>query len=561
VDCLMRGALIVAASLIYAQTAVASQADDVLEQRLRQRNAPQVASKTNVDLIATTIAISGTLPASDRCRDDKIVAFGGKYALSYDETGAPCRIYDLSFPTLLHGHPVSSVPVQNFSARDYLNWMDGKYGDVLSNIKSFAHGNVVTADWVKQLRFKPSKMRLSPARVTSAGLPASFRLSDLELGDGFQFSAQKQVALRNMISSVQASNVLSPMALDSTWQTFAANPESLLAHIQLNWNDIKKVYEVFLDAQFYPINGPVALVDFRQQYKIATEAVLRNVIRTAVNGIVGFIPWPGQQIVSVALNDAFDSIDMAYDYQLNMLEGTLRIANVLPAGVDTHSVDRGLNIVFGSQTSLTAQYIQAMVQGRSFDWSQVEVFGATARYDAERSRRIAVIDQNNELVQNAGCSLQIMANYFGNCTKAGNRSIYSMLSQTQILWWNFGAPKIYDYGAASQVTLMRGAAHLLSVSTGFLNIPIPGFLLNQLSSALQTYAIAGISDEAFLHNSLEAQKFSTGSLNAENQEMLRWMYIENLNPFLVKSESQLVSVIRENAIALGLPAPLIQGVQ
>ncbi|HRO68663.1 MAG TPA: hypothetical protein PL182_13910, partial [Pseudobdellovibrionaceae bacterium] len=81
----------------------------------------------------------GAVPAV--CAEADWSTFGGKYALSTDpQTGKPCRIYDLSFPTLktflgfAKGQTVSKIPVERFSSKDYLNWMRGNYGDVYKRI-------------------------------------------------------------------------------------------------------------------------------------------------------------------------------------------------------------------------------------------------------------------------------------------------------------------------------------------------------------------------------------------------------------------------------------------
>ena len=62
------------------------------------------------------------------CVDTRKMTFANKYVMSFDEQGAPCRIYDLSFPNiqaLFTRKKVTQVPVRKITSKDYLNLLDG----------------------------------------------------------------------------------------------------------------------------------------------------------------------------------------------------------------------------------------------------------------------------------------------------------------------------------------------------------------------------------------------------------------------------------------------------
>src|SRR5262245_47264909 len=104
-------------------------ADESLRDRMEESIQSQMESPKKVywmDSARTAIpALQSLRFKTPRCSDAQVTEFGDKYVLSRDESGQPCRIYDLSFPTLqsvFSKRVVSKLPVQPLKAKHYLNW-------------------------------------------------------------------------------------------------------------------------------------------------------------------------------------------------------------------------------------------------------------------------------------------------------------------------------------------------------------------------------------------------------------------------------------------------------
>jgi hypothetical protein len=126
-----------------------------------------------------------------------------------------------------------------------------------------------------------------------------------------------------------------------------------------------------------------------------------------------------------------------------------------------------------------------------------------------------------------------------------------MISTHSFLFWDMGAPVIHRYNRPSEVMLLRSASYLLSVGATLLELPIISYFSSYLADGLRGYAIAGVKDEAFLRNALSLQKRSS-SLNDQNELVLKWLFWQNINPFLPKTEGMEDSVISANASLLKL---------
>jgi hypothetical protein len=558
---ILRAAAFASAFLFTAQAASAATDTEILEARLKkaQASAQSVSALGNAnDWLAAASRLAKDAPSgATRCVDARTETFGGKYAISYDAAGNPCRIYDLSFATLqtiTAKSQITQLPVQSFGARDYLAWMDGRYDQVLAKISAFpaalSNGDKSElAGWTQKLEFKAARVNSLMANSNEIGLPSSFSAADLQLGANFKFNAKERKNLKDAMAiadrSVQGGLFSANEAAE--WENAIDNPETLLEHIKFNWNDAKKVYDVFLDGQFLPVRGPIALVDYSATYKLTVERVLRSILQSALGKLVQFVPGQAQHIVSVALTDSFMFIEMAYDYQINQLEGTLRKVQSaeVASTLDAKAAERGMNILFGAKADLVNAYILAAVQKKPFDWRQFEEMGRKTRYATEKARDIMLTNLNSQMVQKDGCEMTLVDGYFGICAKDGKQSLHSMISSSTFLFWNLGGPTVFEYGSPNSVLMKRSASYLLSVAAGMLELPYLSSITNFLAGSLKSYATAGITDEAFHRNTLFLDKAKRG-LNSKELEVYSKLYLQNLNLLLSKTESQEAAVINAN---------------
>ena len=566
---IIHATMLASALLFTGHSAIAASDNEVLEARLKKsmpKSQPAVQGLATESWQTVLQRFLADQPkGGTKCVDSRTERLAGKYEVSYTAEGQPCRIYDLSFPTLetlFAKRAVTNLPVQGFAARDYLNWLNGDYQAVVDKISGFPasleRGETEgLANWVKRVEFKKDRINglLAAATVKETGLPAQFSAADLELGNRFQFSKEEKAKLKQALA-IGAKSGPGGLALLSaedqiSWQEAIERPESLLEKIKFNWDDARKVYDVFVEGEFLPVRGPIALVDYSMTYKLAVERTLRSLVQSALEQIVQYVPGQAQRIVSVVLSDTFMFINTAYDYQLNQLEGTLRKAQngQLALSLDATNTERGMNILFGGKSDLVTAYMMSVIQKKKFDWNQFEEAGRKARYTAEKQREIMLTNLHSRMVQKDGCSMEIVEGYFGLCTKAGKHNLHSMISEHSILFWNLGGPMMYHYEMPSGVTLKRSASYVLSVGAGMFDLPIVKGLMGYLATSLKTYATAGITDQAFLHNSLYLEK-QAGSIGEKNQAMLGWMYLQNINPFLPKSEALESRIIDANAALL-----------
>lgn len=536
----------------------AKNADDLLlEQRVTERISTQNLNLPT-DPQATTPARKPTFrdlrffkamaeQKVQKCVDVKTKEFGKKYVLSFDSNSKPCRIYDLSFPTLqsiFRGQKALQVPVQDLTSKDYLNWMDGNHEALAISQERFKQNFnarlVARTSWVSKLRFRkmPEAVEGSKLRATEVGLPKSFRLSDLELGRRFQIDGQTQLDARALEVNTPFNDVLS-------------QPESLLSAVRFDWNELDKVYDVILDGSFLPLNGPVALVDYQVQYKYAVDKLFRSILSDVFRQMARVVPIPMvSSLAEVVIHDVFEQIDMAYEYQMLQLEDTLRMGakGLMPVEIDAATSLRGLNLVFGQRADLISSYMMSVAAGQPFDWQAFEKIGKAERYNIEKQRDIMMSKMNSKLVLDKGCTIDYVKDTFAVCTRAGQKdAIYSLTSEQVVFNKHFGAPLVYRFDRPSEVTLRRGGTWLLSAGLRVFGLPIARQITYGLNGILKNYIFTGLLDESFLKNSLN-QQAAQSQLTAEEASLLKWLYIQNLNPFLPKSqatEQRLIEVNRQ----------------
>ena len=567
---ILKGALL-ASALVASHSAFAANDNQILEARLKN-----AAARERINTLAPVMnenAFHDVLkdfvrnaPAdTERCVDARHERIAGKYEISYAADGSPCRIYDLSFPTLqtlFAKNAFTKLPVQSFGARDYLNWMNGNYQAVLDKIDGFPTAldkgePDALAGWVKKVNFRKDRINglLAAATVKETGLPASFTAADLEIGKNFRFSDKEQARLKQAIAKGAKPGVNGAAALTAEdvveWNAIVERPEALLEQIKFNWNDVKKVYDVFLEGQFLPVRGPIALVDYSASYKMAVERTIRSLLQSGISKLIGYIPGQAQRIVGVVVKDAFMFVETAYDYQINELENTLRKTQdgELATSLDATAAERGMNILHGGKSDIINAYMTSVIQKKPFNWNAFEEIGRTQRYATEKTREVTLTNLNSRMTLKDGCAMTLVDGYYGICAKDGKQTLHSLISTNTILFWNLGGPVVHEYATPSGVTLKRSATYVLSAAAYMIDLPILPQLTSYLADALRSYATAGITDQAFLHNTLYLRKLG-GKLADQDLEMNKWFYLSNINPFLPKSEQFENRMIDANAALL-----------
>lgn len=536
--------------LVWGSHALAFDSD---QERLRfkvekyQKRSAEVGAANAPDWRALVTRLTTQAPPTTTgCVEASRQVVAGAYVLTTDAQRKPCRLYDLTFPTAQSWSgpvKVGRLPLQTFGARDYLAWVEGDYEKVLRRMSDFRAvdtSSLPVAGWVRDLRFK--KTSAARVRVANRSLPRQFTAADLDLGAKFDWTATDRQILNQLAQGLPALS-----SQTEAWRRVLDNPENLLAHISFDWNDVEKVYEIALDGQFLPLAGPIVLVDFERSYRLAVETLLRSVMHSALNEVLKVIPMPARNLLSIAIDDGFEFVEMAYAYQENRLEATLKHQEQL----DQVVTERGLNILAGGRADFVSQYLKAIITKQPFDWNMFEDLGRTMRYDVERRRDVSMSRLNSSMVLDQGCTTTFAYDYFAFCAKGTTRQLHTMISDLSILFWNLGAPLIYDPQTPSNVSLRRGAAYLLSVGSRLVQLPYLSGLMGQLTSICKQFAFAGVVDEGLLRGSLHAQQ-RAGLATSFDEELSGWLYLQNLNVFLPKSKIQEAAIIEANAARLGL---------
>lgn len=567
-------------SLAHAATADQVRLEKVLSKEFSQAGKTETSAAHSRSLTQALSALkklrSTPAAAPKKCQDNKLVQFGGKYAMSFDnETAQPCRIYDLSFPTVktfFAPSNVSKVPVEEFTAKDYLNWIDGNYEAVYKRIQNLRDQSnpeaIAKNSWVGKLKFKSQKnFSYVMTQSGASQLPRSFHASDLEVGK-FSFSTEQKRQLQSLFADVavmSTNNADERSRSEQAWMEILNNPSKILSQIRFDWNEMEKVYDVFLEGEFIPLAGPIALVDYNAHYKYAVESILRNVLGSALGQLTNFIPdIIVRNLVSIAISDSFEFLNMMYAGQMSQLEDTLRagLNGSIQIAVERAQIDYGLNILSGSQSSLFNEYILSLAQGREFDWKKLDEIGRIARYREEKTRNNIRARLNSQLVLGAGCNVERVNNYFAICSKNGQKnSVFSLMSSPQVSFWNMGAPLVHRYNMPSEVLLKRSTSWLLSAGLRIFDIPyVPNFILGHFTGALKEYSKMGMNDELYLKNYLWMQKQSQGVLSQDSEQVLKWLYIQNINPFTPKTENLENTIIQKNWNLINTPASVLQSV-
>lgn len=497
----------------------------------------------------------------EKCFDAEVTTLHEKYAVSLDGQGQLCRVYDLTFPHLKllfkgkNKKSVASVPTQKFKSSDFSNWVNGDYDKVYQSVASFQKENVnrkhkQVASWVKKLRFKKGSAPFANF-ANNSEMPQSFYASDINLGRKLKMSTLRKNQIKRIIASLAKSNPGS--ANYDQWSQLIDNPQNLLKKVRFDWNNVKKVYEIALEGQFLPINGPIALVNFDRPHKVFVEGILRRVVQIAVGQVLKRVAkGPTGLVVGYAINEAFVSIDMAYNYQMNRLEASFK--DTLARGslvMSAQDAKRGLNHVYLGQVDLVSEAILRMVQGQKFPWDQLEAMGRKQHFQTEKLRDVMMDSSNNFLVKKKDCATEGMFSYFALCKLPETDKLFSLITQFNVYGYNFGPIQTYSYEKPRTVLTRRALSYLLSTGLTIAKTPVPKWITSNLAKFLRQFAFAGIPEEAYLLSELSLKKSRVDLLPPE-KPLLDMLYIQNLNVFTPKSIKHEDKIISANKKLLGI---------
>lgn len=566
--------LFVACAMSTSQTLAQTQlsADDLeLEQRVMSTVKTKTQAQVNVAPKPTLAHLQSFLKkgqtSQPKCVDAKKVPFADKYLLTYDAQGAPCRIYDLSFPNLkavVKAVSMFQMPVRQMASKDFINALDGDWNAIQTRNRDYSARfdarMAARTSFISTLKFKnkPKAVPGSQTTSTDVGLPVSFSLADLETNATLELPATTKAQLNDVIQSLEADTSLSAEKSSQIQQYFLQvlnQPQKVLQSVKFNWNDLNKVYDVAIEGDFLPLMGPVEIVNFQTQYKGMVEKLFRSILSSVLVQLPRLIPNRTiGAIVEVAVEDIFEQIDVMYEYQTNRLEQTLKnIKSYQVSAVDLPLLEtRALNILYGQKGDMMTSYIMSVAQGTQFDWQAFEKAGKSVRYSLDKQRDVLMDKTHSRLVLEKGCKTEIVNDYFAVCYKNGVKDgLYSLISEQNLAFKNMGAPLIHRYKRPYEVSVIRGGTWLLSVALRVVGLPLNRTVTYQLNGSLKKFMRAGVVDEAFLQNTLYKNKMA-GTATIESQNMLNWMYIQNLNPFMPKTLNFENALIAANKSLLGI---------
>ncbi len=505
-----------------------------LERRLK--TLPSQTDLLNTYKISKLIKTVANAARNDdrfKCEEVSFIENSSKFKTSYDADGNPCRTYDLSFPTLMGAksgiNKLASIPLTKYEPEAYLKWLEGDFDHIASKtqqyISSFSTATYRNS-WAAKLPFKKNLAK------NKSGIVKSFYLSDLEMKK-FSFTTRQKRDLAKLFATSNKGSALNNM------QVFVNNPNAFLNKIKFDWNDLSKVYDVFVEFDFLPLKGPVVLVDYNAQYKFVVEKMIRTTMQKALIFIAKKIKNKNaNRVVQLAINESFGFLDMAYTYHLNQLENTLRLnlEGTLPTDVSKLTINKGMNIVFASQESLITQYLTGLITGQAIDLERLDKMGKVSRYTVEKQRRSTMKNLFSALTLKKKCEMTVVNRYFGECvTENSDKFLYSLLSSHKVLIWDFGATKIHNYQSPKKIAMLRKSAYLLSSALAIFKIQlVPDWITNQLVTILKDYSLNGAVEEGVMLNELTELGRING-LSDEQQYHVDFLFKQNFNPFLANS--------------------------
>jgi hypothetical protein len=528
-------------SACFSTLALANTPEQALEDKIEKhgRTLPIIEQRTLSEVVPALLELSNP---QRTCHEASFQHNSKQFVTSYTIEGLPCRTYDLSFPTIetaVLSH-VGSIPVQNFATENYSQWLENNSAlerSVQQFQDSFSQSDLKNT-WYGELRFKHAE------ETTSS--PLEFPLSALELGiENILLQKEDAAGLLRLASL--------PGAPKEQILGIVENPESLLNAITLRWNDKSKVFDILANLQVLPITGPVALVDYNLQYKYAAEKLLRSALLNAVKYAVRFIPQPTlRNVISVAIQDTFEFVELQYANQMNRLEAILEanIAHSLPTNISQQDLAKGINILAAQRSALVEQYILARILKQNFDLNALDELGKAIRYQNAKTKESLRLRLHSNLVTKKSCETKIVFHDFAMCkSPTGSMELYSLLSTSKFLTKDFGATLIHNYDARARTMNARNLAWSLSAAARVMPLPIPAIVSTQLVSLAKTFATGGLLDDATLLGALEPE-ISSDSPSTFASDIAPWLWKQNIVPFAPKSFDAESKIIERNRIRL-----------
>lgn len=475
---------------------------------------------------------------AEKCVATSTAELSKRFMATRDANGKLCKIYDLSFPTLstlFAKKPASTLRIKKANLDDYRNFLYGKVGELEG--REFLEQEITQKDlqnsWYGQLKFKPNRN----LRVHRDGVIESFQFSDVEMfSQKIAFNQEQKKYLRSMLSSMGAER--------SSTENFINNPRNFLENITFEYDSLKRAYEVFLDFDFLPIRGPIASVDHDLQYRGWMQKQIRRLVLSAINKLLqpASLTVTGR-IATVVINDAFELIEMTYDFQRAQLDQVIRmaLAGTITTPLSQKELQDSLYLLYVQDSQTVVAIIQKLIQTGTASIDNLYPYGKAASIQSY-NMKVSLSDSNfSKLYYELACDLKDIGYFFARCD--GGDEVYSTLSESKFLFWNMGQTKIINLAKPWEVYTKRMMAYLLAGGVEVFLMNFPDWITSNVISALKGYATAGVIDEAYVVSDIY-EKSSRG-LRVTNFERETYLNImdKNFIPFLPKSEESLNNVV------------------
>lgn len=475
------------------------------------------------------------------CEEKSFKSISENYLAAYDEQGQICGIYDLSFPTLrslITKEPVTELRVLKPKLKDYKIFLNDDA--TLSDAERFLEEEISTEDsWYSRLNFKSNRN----LRMNEDGVYEAFSFSDLEtFSKTMEFNSLEKKALEELLYSVDSVDQRAANA-------FIENPRSVLENMNFQYDSVKKAYEVFLDLDFLPVNGPVKFSDHKLQYRAWMQIQIRSIILSAFNRFLKPVSATlTGRIASVVISEGFNFVEMTYEFQRLKLEKTLRLAldNKFETEVSDEDLEKSLYLLFVQDSSVLINIVMGLVQTGQADLDNLYSIGKSSALRTVQVRNSMSDRFFSKMHYEKNCTVVAVGYHFAKCESGS--SLYSLISETSLFFWSFGNPKVLNLNSPWEVFAKRTATYLLAgaVDINFLNFP--RWISSQVSQTLKAYSLSGVLDEALVVSDLMVNDQRTD----DEEKSLRHLMGKNIIPFIPKSMDGLESVRLKNKKILGV---------
>lgn len=486
-------------------------------------------------------ALAKEAESSKNCVEQNYEPITENYLASFNENKQICGIYDLSFPTLRSlttKAPVTELRVSKPTLTDYKIFLNDDAH--LSDAERFLEEDIVIeGSWYSKLKFKKGRN----LRLNEDGVYEAFSFSDLEsFSASMKFNTQEKRALKDLLHSADRVDQRAANA-------FIENPRSVLESMNFEYDSVKKAYKVFLDLDFLPLNGPVKFSDHKLQYRAWMQKQIRSIVLSAFNRFLRPVSATlTGRIASVVITEAFNFVEMTYEFQRLKLEKTLRLAldNRFETNVSDEDLEKSLYLLFVQDSSVLINIVMELVQTGQADLDNLYSIGKTSALRVYQMRNSMSDRFFSQMQYEKNCNLVAVGYHFAKCENSS--SLYSLISETSLFFWSFGNPKVLNLNSPWEVFSKRTASYLLAGAVDVNFLSFPRWISSQVSQALKSYALSGVLDEAIVVSDLLA----TDQRTDDENKSLKHLMGKNIIPFVPKSMNDLNSVRLKNKTILGV---------